>query len=123
IDEDLYFHEQKSEAMHRAAVFRLTRLPKFVHWFERVLASNPAGDGCLSGSQTTYADLSLFQVLEGLSYAFPKATAGVLATSSRVTELRAVVARRPRIAAWLASDRRVPFNEFGIFRCYPELDA
>ena len=123
IDEDRYFHEQKPEAMHRAGVFRRTRLPKFLGWFERVLASNPAGDAWLVDGTTTYADLSLFQVLEGLSYAFPKTTAAVLARLPRVTALRQAVARRPRIQAYLASDRRVPFNEFDIFRHYPELDG
>jgi glutathione S-transferase len=122
IDEDLYFHEQKSEAMHRADVFRRTRLPKFLEWFERVIAKNPAGGAYLVGGTLTYADLSLFQLLEGLSFAFPKATARVLATSPRVAALRLAVAQRPRIKAYLESDRRVPFNEIGIFRCYPELD-
>jgi glutathione S-transferase len=123
IDEDLYFHEQKPEAMHRAEVFRRTRLPKFLGWFERVLSNNPAGDAWLVGEKTTYADLSLFQVLAGLDYAFPKATAAVLAGLPRVTALRSAVAQRPRIRAYLASNRRIPFNEFDIFRCYPELDA
>jgi glutathione S-transferase len=123
IDEDLYFHEQKPAALHRAGVFRRTRLPKFLGWFERVLTNNPAGDTQLVGGATTYADLSLFQVLEGLSYAFPMATAGVLATLPRVAALRAAVARRPRIKSYLESDRRIPFNETGIFRRYPELDG
>lgn len=123
IDEDLYFHEQKPEAMHRAEVFRRTRLPKFLGWFERVLGSNPAGDRWLVGTEATYADLSLFQVVEGLNYAFPRATAAVLADLPRVTALRLAVAQRPRVRAYLASDRRVPFNEFDIFRHYPELDA
>lgn len=123
IDEDLYFHEQKPEAMHRAEVFRRTRLPKFLGWFERVLGSNPAGDRWLVGTEATYADLSLFQVVEGLNYAFPRATAAVLAELPRVTALRQAVAQRPRVRAYLASDRRVPFNEFDIFRHYPELDA
>lgn len=122
IDEDLYFHEQKPEALHRAKVFRATRLPKFLGWFERVLAQNPAGDSHLVSDAATYADLSLFQVVEGLSYAFPRTTAGVLGGLPRVTALRAAVAQRPRIKAYLASERRVPFNETGIFRRYPELD-
>jgi glutathione S-transferase len=122
IDEDLYFHEQKPEAVHRADVFRRTRLPKFLDWFERVLAANPAGDAHLVGGALTYADLSLFQLVEGLTYAFPKATTRVLANLPRVTALHAAVAGRPRLKAYLQSDRRVPFNETGIFRRYPELD-
>jgi glutathione S-transferase len=123
IDEDLWFHEQKPEAMHRAKVFRETRLPKFLGWFERVLAQNPAGGAHMVGDAVTYADLSVFQVVEGLSYAFPKATGRVLAGLPRVAALRSAVGRRPRIAAYLASDRRIAFNETGIFRNYPELDA
>jgi glutathione S-transferase len=122
IDEDLYFHEQKPEAIHRADVFRRTRLPKFLAWFELVLARNPAGGGWLVGDTVSYADLSLFQVLEGLDYAFPKATTAVLSGLSRVTALRLAVVQRPRIHAYLASERRVPFNETDIFRRYPELD-
>ncbi|MGD0432960.1 MAG: glutathione S-transferase family protein [Acetobacteraceae bacterium] len=122
IDEDLYFHEQKPEAMHRAGVFRRARIPKYLGWFERILAANPAGGTCLVGGSTTYADLSLFQVLEGLHYAYPKAIARLLADLPRVAALRSAVAQRPRIKAYLESDRRVPFNETGIFRCYPELD-
>jgi glutathione S-transferase len=122
IDEDLYFHEQKPEAIHRADVFRRTRLPKFLDWFERLLAANPAGSAHLVGAALTYADLSLFQLVEGLTYAFPKATARVLAKLPRVTALHAAVARRPRMKAYLESDRRVAFNETDIFRFYSELD-
>jgi glutathione S-transferase len=122
IDEDLYFHEQKPEAIHRADVFRHTRVLKYLDWFERVLAANPVGDAHLVGDAITYADLSLFQLIEGLDYAFPKATARILATLPRVTALHAAVARQPRVKAYLRSNRRVPFNETGIFRRYPELD-
>jgi glutathione S-transferase len=122
IDEDLYFHEQKPEAIHRADVFRRTRMPKFLAWFELVLARNPADGRWLVGGTISYADLSLFQVLEGLDYAFPKATAAVLSGLPRVTALRLAVVQRPRIHAYLASERRVPFNETDIFRRYPELD-
>jgi glutathione S-transferase len=123
IDEDLYFHEQKPEAVHRSDVFRRTRLPKFLAWFEHVLTANPAGPAHLVGGALSYADLSLFQVLEGLAYAFPKATAAVLANSPNVSALRRAVSGRPRIKAYLESDRRLPFNEFDIFRRYPELDG
>jgi glutathione S-transferase len=123
IDEDLYFHEQKPEALHRSEVFRRTRLPKFLGWFEQILAVNPAGHRHLVGATTSYADLSLFQVLEGLHYQFPKALAEVLSQLPRVTALREAVARRPRISSYLASERRVPFNETDIFRDYPELDG
>lgn len=123
LDEDLYYHEQKPAAMQRAEVFRRTRLPKFLGWFERVLAANPAGDAWLVGASVSYADLSLFQILEGLDFTFPKATGAVLAGLPRVRAVRQAVAERPRLKAYLASERRVAFNETGIFRRYPDQDG
>jgi glutathione S-transferase len=123
IDEDKWFHEQKHEAIARAAVFRKDRMPKFLGWFERILRSNPAGPGHLVGGSTTYADLSLFQLVEGMRYAFPVAAGRELAKLPRVTALHKSVAQRPRLQAYLASERRVPFQETGIFRRYPELDG
>ena len=123
IDEDKWFHEQKDEAIARAAVFRKDRMPKFLDWFERVLAANPAGPKHLVGGSTTYADLSLFQLVEGLRFAFPIASKRELAKLKRVAALHKAVAKRPRLKAYLASERRVPFKETGIFRRYPELDG
>jgi glutathione S-transferase len=123
IDEDKWFHEQKAEAIARAAVFRKDRLPKFLDWFERILQANPTGAHHLVGSSATYADLSLFQLIEGLHFAFPLATERELAKLPRVTALHKAVAERPRLKAYLASERRVPFKETGIFRRYPELDG
>ena len=122
IDEDLWFHEQKPEAMHRAKVFRETRLPKFLGWFERVLAQNPAGSSHMVGNAVSYADLSVFQVVDSLLYAFPKAAGRVLDDLPRLAALRTAVARRPRIKAYLESDRRRPFGETDVIRHYPELD-
>jgi len=119
---DLYYEDQKAEALRRAAGFRESRIPKFLGWFEDVLARNPAGDRHLVGDRLTYADLSLFQAVEGLTYAFPKAMRGIIRDVPRVAALHKAVAQRPRIEAYLASDRRIPFNEEGIFRRYPELD-
>jgi glutathione S-transferase len=118
----LYFHEQKEAALARTADFHKRRLPKFLGYFERVLERNPQGDRYLAGSRLTYADLSLFQVVEGLKYAFPRAMARHARRHPLITALHDRVAERPRIAAYLASDRRVGFNETGIFRRYPELD-
>lgn len=123
IDEDKWFHEQKDEAIARAAVFRKDRLPKFLGWFERVLRANRAGADHLVGGWATYADLSLFQLIEGLRFAFPLACERELAKLPHVTALHAAVAERPRLKAYLASERRVPFKETGIFRRYPELDG
>lgn len=123
IDEDKWFREQNEEAVARAAVFRRDRMPKFLGWFERVLAANPAGAEHLVGGSVTYADLSLFQVVEGLRFAFPIAAERQLAKLPRVTALHAAIAERPRLKAYLASDRRVPFTDTGIFRHYPALDG
>ena len=123
IASSLYYHDQKSEARRRAADFIRNRLPKFLGYFERVLALNPRGSRFLVGGKLTYADLSLFQVLSGLRYAFPRATAKAERKHRAVTALHARVAERPRIAAYLASNRRIAFNEDGIFRHYPELDT
>lgn len=118
----LYYEDQKDEALKRSAEFRRNRIPKFLGWFETIIARNASGSGYLVGRSLTYVDLSLFQVVEGLLYAFPKATARALKQARKVAALHETVARRPRIAAYLQSPRRIPFNEEGIFRRYPELD-
>ena len=118
----LYYEDQKDEARLRAKDFRQNRIPKFLGWFENVLARNPSGRPHLVGNAITYADLSLFQVVEGLSYAFPKTTKRALKDAPRVAALHEAVAERPRIKAYLRSERRIPFNEEGLFRHYPELE-
>ncbi len=117
----LYFEDQRREAKQRAADFRKNRAPKFLGYFERVLERS--GGTYLLGRKRTYADLSLFQMVEGLRYAFPTATARMEKKSPRTVALHDAVARRPRIAAYLVSERRIPFNEQGIFRHYKELDG
>ena len=118
-----YYEDQKREAKRRAAWFRDERMARFLGWFEAVLARNPKGPRFLVGARLSYADLSLFQVVAGLRYAFPKAMARVEADCPLVVTLHDRVAARARIAAYLASPRRIPFNEEGIFRHYPELDG
>ena len=118
----LYYDDQRREAKRRAADFVANRLPKFFGYFERVLASNPSGSAHLVGARVTYADLSLFQAVAGMRYAFPNAMARIAPQCPRVSALHARVAARPRIAAYLASTRRLPFNQQGIFRHYAELD-
>lgn len=119
----LYYEDQKREARRRAADFLANRLPKYLDYFEQVLARNARGRGWLVGARLTYADLSVFQVLAGLEYAFPRTMGRVSRRYRRLTALRRTVEERPRIAAYLQSDRRLPFNEEGIFRHYPELEA
>jgi len=118
----LYYEDQRREAKRRAADFLKQRLPKYLGYFERVLAHNPRGPAYLVGGRLTYPDLSLFQVVAGLEYAFPNAMARIARRYRHVMALRARVANRPRITAYLASERRLPFNQQGIFRHYVALD-
>ena len=117
----LYYEDQKDAAIEASQTFVKERIPRFLDYFERVLERS--GGPWLMGEALTYPDLSLFQLLEGLSYAFPKGFAKVSASMPSILALRDRVAERPRIAAYLASDRRLPFNEHGVFRHYPELDV
>jgi glutathione S-transferase len=116
-----YYQEQQPEAKRRAAEFLANRLPKYLGYFERVLRAN--GGKFLVGRGHSYVDGSLFQLVEGLRYAFPKAFRALEPKVPRTLALADRVAARPRLAAYLASGRRVPFNEHGLFRRYPELDA
>jgi glutathione S-transferase len=117
----LYYEQQKKEAHRAARHFRKERIPKFLSYFERVIERG--GGPWTLGESFSYVDLSLFQVMEGLTYAFPST---VKTLEPRLRRLRAVteaVMQRPRIAAYLASPQRVPFSTEGVFRHYPELET
>jgi glutathione S-transferase len=122
IASSLYYEEQKKEARRGSAAFLKQRLPKFLGYFESVLSRNARGEHYLAGARLSYVDLSVFQVVAGLSYAFPRAMTKAARGHRRLFSLHARVQERPRIAAYLASPRRIPFNEDGIFRHYAELD-
>lgn len=117
------YEDQKAEAALRSKGFCKYRMPKFLDWAEAVLTNNPSGSDWLVGDRLTYADLSLFQIVEGLRYAFPHAADWALDRTPRVVGLHDRVAALPPVAAYLVSERRIDFNENGIFRHYPELDA
>jgi glutathione S-transferase len=117
----LYYEEQKPAAKRRTADFWRYRVPKFLGYFERVLEKS--GGNYLAGRKLTYADLSLFQVVEGLRYAFPRRMRRFEKRVPRVVALHERVRKRPRIAAYLASARRIPFSQWGIYRYFKELDA
>jgi glutathione S-transferase len=119
----LYYEDQKPEAHRRAAEFRTSRIGKYLGYFEQVLTANPKGETWLVGADATYVDLSLFQVVEGLRYAFPRAMAKQEKHWPRLVALHDRVSARPGIAAYLTSGRRISFNEEGIFRYYGELDG
>jgi glutathione S-transferase len=120
IGSNLYYEEQRDAARLYAANFLKFRAPKFLGYFERVLAQS--GGPWLLGRKLSYADLSLFQVVAGLRYAFPKAMKRLERKVPRVVAVHARVLERRRIKAYLASSRRLSFNEHGLFRHYPELD-
>jgi glutathione S-transferase len=120
----LYYEDQRDEARRRSAYLRRERLPKYLGYFERVLADNQRGRRrCLVGSAVGYADLSLFQVIEGLRYALPRTLRRLERDLPLCVDLHDRVAARPNVAAYLASTRRIPFNNDGLFRRYPELDG
>ena len=123
IASSLYYEEQEAEARRRAADFIANRIPKYLGYFEGVLERNPQGERRLIGRRVSYCDLSLFQLVAGLRYAFPRAMAQLGPRFARVSALHDRIAARPRVAAYLKSPRRIAFNEQGIFRHYPELDA
>ena len=116
-----YYQEQMAEAARAAEGFRAERMPKFLGHFEDATSAND-GDW-VAGTRWTYADTSLFQVVEGLRYAFPRRMAAIEGDYPALIALHDRVAQLPGVAAYLASDRRIPFNEDGIFRHYPELDG
>jgi glutathione S-transferase len=122
IGSGLYYEDQLAEAAWRSEDFIANRLPKFLGYFSRVLARNPHRGGFMVGSQLSYVDLSVFQLIEGLRYAFPKAMHREEPNHPGLSEIRERVAAHPPIARYLASARRIPFNTEGIFRHYPELD-
>ena len=122
IASSLYYEDQQAEARRRAADFITNRIPKYLGYFERVLERNPQGDRHLVGRRVGYCDLSLFQLVAGLRYAFPRAMTRLERNFPRVVGLHDRIAAQPRIDAYLKSERRIPFNQQGIFRHYPELD-
>jgi glutathione S-transferase len=118
-----YYEDQKPEARRAAKAFRGDRISQFLGWFERILSNDERGGKWLAGRSVSYADLSLFHLVEGMRYAFPKAMKRHEPDLPRVVALAEAVRNLPNIAAYLKSPRRLAFNEDGIFRHYPELDA
>jgi glutathione S-transferase len=116
----LYYEDQRQPAKKRTEEFWKERVPKYLGYFEGLLASN--GGAYLTGRRVSYADLSLFQIVEGLRYAFPKRMEDFESEIPGLIDLHDRVAARANIKAYLSSDRRIPFNEEGIFRRYKELD-
>ena len=119
----LYYEDQKPEAKRRAKFFTEERAPELLGYFENVLQRNPGRRGYMVGRKLSYVDLSMFQIVDGLRYAFPKMMARLEPGIPSLVALHGRVAGLPKVAAYLASERRLPFNVDGIFRYYPELEA
>jgi len=117
----LYYEDQKTEAKRRTREFWGERVPKFLGYFEGL--KEKSGGAYVTGRRLTYIDLSMFQLVAGLRYAFPKRMKAFEKEIPELCELHHRVASRPKIAAYLSSERRIAFNEDGIFRCYKELDG
>ena len=122
IASSLYYHQQKREARRRTLHFIDERVPKYLGYFEGVLRNNTRGKGHMLGKTLSYVDLSVFQVIAGLRYAFPRVMRRMEPDYPRLVTLHDQVAAHPNVSAYLNSKRRIPFNEYGIFRHYPELD-
>ncbi|CAK7218309.1 hypothetical protein SBRCBS47491_003466 [Sporothrix bragantina] len=123
----LYFKDQRTEAIRSSKQYVKERLPKFLGYFERVLkaqAERDAENKWLYGTEFTYADLVLFQCLDGTSHQFPRAVKQLREGGEyeRLFALYEAVKQRPNIAAYLASERRQAYGE-GIYRYYKELDV
>ena len=116
----LYYEDQRGPAKKRTEEFLAQRVPKYLGYFEDLLKGS--GGAWLNGRRLTYVDLSLFQIVEGLRYAFPNRMRAFERNIPGLVELHDRVAARPNVKAYLASERRIPFNEDGIFRHYKELD-
>jgi glutathione S-transferase len=121
ISSQLYYEDQRPAAKRYTGEFWTHRIPKLLGYFESVLEESRGP--FVFGRKLSYVDLSLFQIVEGLRYAFPKRMKRFEKETPRLVALHDRVAERPRIAAYLQSDRRIPFNEWGIFRAYKELDS
>jgi glutathione S-transferase len=119
----LYYEQQRAPAKRRTKAFLTDRLPKFLGYFERIIERNPTGATGIAGERLTYADLSLAQVVAGLRFAFPKAATASLGACPRLVALHDEAFSRPRLASYLASERRIAFNNDDVFRHYPKLDG
>ena len=119
----LYYHEQKEEARRRAKYFTEERAPELLGYFENVLQRNHTAKGYMVGRSLSYVDLSMFQIVDGLQYAFPNMMLRLESEIPGLLDLHDRIAQQPNISTYLASERRLPFNKDGIFRHYPELDS
>ena len=122
ISNAMYYEDQVEEAKMRSANFIENRIPKHMAYYQNILNNNPTKSKWLIGETLTYPDLSIFQIVEGLRYAFPNAFSEVEKHYPKIIALRDAISIQPNTAKYLTSKRRIPFNNMGVFRHYPELD-
>ncbi|KAK4058824.1 hypothetical protein OIO90_000270 [Microbotryomycetes sp. JL221] len=120
IDIRLYYEDQKAEAQKRAQAFREARIPKFLGNFENNIKKHTSG---FLNEKVSPADLALFHMVEGILFAFPERINQVKSEFPHVFKLRDTIKSSRRIQAYINSGRRIPFNNYGIFRHYTELDG
>ncbi|SMY24333.1 unnamed protein product [Zymoseptoria tritici ST99CH_1A5] len=120
IGPSLYYEDQKDASLLKAKDVRENRIPKFLSYFERVLKGN--GDGkYLVGERVTTADVTVWQVLDGLQFAFPKEMAVRRKEFEALFKWYEGFKEEKGLKAYLGSERRLPYSQ-GVFRYYPELD-
>ncbi|KAI0205629.1 glutathione S-transferase protein-like protein [Astrocystis sublimbata] len=137
IAHDLFWEDQKEESRRCSKEWVKDRLPKHLGFWDKVLKCEKALPGAWSmgeseaspgpwllGDTFTYADLVLFQCIDGVLFAFPRAMKQAKDSGKydRVFQLHDAVAARPNIAAYLSSNRRQEYN-IGIYRYYEENDV
>ncbi len=123
ISSGAYYEEQKAAAKKRSADFIHARLPKYLKYFDSIASRNGAPQGWLVGKRPSYIDFSIFQVMEGLAYAFPNSFKRLAKKVPHLVRVQASVPQLPLVARYLESERRIPFSTEGIFRHYAELDV
>ncbi|KAI0012376.1 glutathione S-transferase protein-like protein [Xylariaceae sp. FL0662B] len=121
----LPYEDQKEESLRRSQYWIKNRLLTHLEYWQKALVGDKeTGGPWLLGTTLTYADLVLFQCLDGTTYAFPNAMKQARESGKydRVFELWEAVKARPNIAAYLGSNRRQKYQDWGIYRHYPDND-
>ena len=119
---EFYYEDQKPEAKRYAQGFLAERAPKYLGYFETVLTKERRA--LCAGAQVTLCRSFAVPADRGPALRLPQGDEAHRAQACRASSLCATASpKRPGIKAYLASPRRIAFNESGIFRHYPELDG
>jgi len=101
------YHDQKEEAKPYIAAFKADRLPRYMTNFERFLKANRGGGGFFVGDSLSYVDLQVMVMLQVTRSQFPDAWEAL--DAKLLKDHLAQMEARPRIKAYLLSDRKQPF--------------